>query len=364
MFSISAAREWDLDLDHYLNRIIPPSQLHKLPTPISRFLGYRKEQRQDVGNVLGAFWSLVGAFCGLAVIAAVFNNTASIQAHAPPALIASFVSHPATSPSPPYPSSFSDAATNHHPQGASAILEYNALRSPLGQPRNALLGHTLSALIGVSISKLFQHHAHYESIKWIAGALACGIASATMLLTGTIHPPGGASAVLAATEPAITAMGWYFVGLVMWGTVLMLGVGLLVNNVMRQWPVYWWTGMDLGRAKRGDEETVPDGRGGVERRETEGERKYDQDDERIQITGAEVLLPEDLSLNVEETKVLERLRERLRKRVDLERQGRSIEKVDSGSARSSAEFTMVPSRSDVGDGGRSNSGSSRCDVEF
>src|SRR5690242_13835754 len=86
------AESWHLDIDRYLNRVIPASPLHKLPTPVSRFLGYRKEQQQDVGNILGAFWSLIGAFCGLAVVAAVFNNTESIQQHAPPALIASFVS--------------------------------------------------------------------------------------------------------------------------------------------------------------------------------------------------------------------------------------------------------------------------------
>jgi hypothetical protein len=92
MSFLSRAQEWDLDLDHYLNRIVPPSQLHKLPTPLARFLGYRKSQHQDVGNVAGAFWSLLGAFCGLSVIAAVFNNTGSIQLQHPPALIASFVS--------------------------------------------------------------------------------------------------------------------------------------------------------------------------------------------------------------------------------------------------------------------------------
>lgn len=89
---LSRAREWDFDIDRYLNRVVAPSPLHRLPAPISRFLGYREETRQDVGNVLGAFWSLVGAFCGLAVVAGVFNNTGSIQWHHPPALIASFVS--------------------------------------------------------------------------------------------------------------------------------------------------------------------------------------------------------------------------------------------------------------------------------
>jgi len=90
---LSGARDWNLDIDRHINRVVPASQLPKLPALVARFLGYRKEtQQQDVGNVLGAFWSLVGAFCGLAVVAAVFNNTESIQWHHPPALIASFVS--------------------------------------------------------------------------------------------------------------------------------------------------------------------------------------------------------------------------------------------------------------------------------
>jgi hypothetical protein len=91
---LDRARNWDLDLDRYLNRIIPASPLHKLPTLVSRYLGYRERPREDVGNILGAFWCLVGSVCGLAVIATVFNNTKSIHWHHPPALIASFVRCP------------------------------------------------------------------------------------------------------------------------------------------------------------------------------------------------------------------------------------------------------------------------------
>jgi CBS-domain-containing membrane protein len=212
-----------------------------------------------------------------------------------------------------------------------------------------MLGHAFSALIGVGISKLFQYHSDYDSIQWIAGAAACGIASAVMLLTNTVHPPGGASAVLAATDPVITAMGWYFVGLVMWGATLMVIVGLVINNIQRQFPIYWWTPLDLRKAKKEDEETVPDARGGVERKESAKEQKYNQDGEWIQITGAEVLLPNDLSLNAEETKVLEILRERLQKRVDekAEEGGvKDLSRMDSSSERSSTECTIVPSRSD------------------
>lgn len=312
------SEEWNIDVDRYINRIIPPSPLHRLPTPISRFLGYRKHQKEDVGNVLGAFWSCVGAFCGLAVIAAVFNNTESIQIRHPPALIASF--------------------------GASAVLEYNAIRSPLGQPRNALLGHTFSALIGVAITKLFRLRSDFEKIKWIAGAISCGIASAAMLVTGTVHPPGGASAVLAATSPEITEMGWYFVGLVMWGTTLMLIVGLFINNIQRQFPMWWWTNLPLRETIRDDVEVGLDGTGGVEEKGEGGEEDGETKAQEICISALGITLPDDLALNGEEAATLEILRLRLEKRKGAG----STRSVSTGST---ANMTMVPSR----EGGSDNS---------
>jgi hypothetical protein len=166
-----------------------------------------------------------------------------------------------------------------------------------------------------------------------------------MLLTNTVHPPGGASAVLAATDPVITAMGWYFVGLVLWGATLMVMVGLVINNIQRQFPIYWWTPLDLRKAKIEDEEVVPDARGGLEPKKTVEEQHYNQVGNRIEVNGAEVVLPDDMSLNAEETKVLEKLRERLRKRVDNEREERDVESRQADSGRSSAEFTVVPSNS-------------------
>ncbi|KAF2202651.1 hypothetical protein GQ43DRAFT_430586 [Delitschia confertaspora ATCC 74209] len=280
---LSRAVDWNFDIDRYINRVLRPSPLHKLPTPVSRFLGYRKEPKKDVGNILGAIWSFVGAFCGLAVIVAVFNNTESIQRHHPPVLIASF--------------------------GASAVLEYNVIRSPLGQPRNALLGHTFSALVGVAITKLFLYHHDFERIRWIAGSVACGLASAVMLLTNTVHPPGGASALLAAVLPEVTDMGWYFVGLIMFGTVLMLFVSLVVNNIQRQFPLYWVTAVDLRSEKDVKQEHLPDGDGAIEpKKMTEVVQGVDE----IRISERGVELPSALSLNPEEAELLERLRKRLR----------------------------------------------------
>jgi hypothetical protein len=91
---LQKAEAWNFDIDSFTNPYTPASPIHHLPPWISRFLGYRKEPKEDVGNILGALWSCVGAFCGLGVIAAVFNNTESIQRHSPPALIASFVRPP------------------------------------------------------------------------------------------------------------------------------------------------------------------------------------------------------------------------------------------------------------------------------
>lgn len=158
-----------------------------------------------------------------------------------------------------------------------------------------------------------------------------------MLLTGTVHPPGGASAVLAATTPEITAMGWYFVGLVMWGTTLMLIVGLIINNIQRQFPVYWWTLADLRKTTKVDVEAV----GGVRAfEETDSDETTIEEDEKsreINISAHTVSLPDDLALSAEEARLLEKLRHRLGKRWPV---------VTAGalSVRSSAEGTIVPSQ--------------------
>jgi CBS-domain-containing membrane protein len=50
--------------------------------------------------------------------------------------------------------------------GASAVLIYGAIRSPLAQPRNLIGGHVISAVIGVTIYKLLPAH------LWLASPLA------------------------------------------------------------------------------------------------------------------------------------------------------------------------------------------------
>lgn len=94
-------------------------------------------------------------------------------------------------------------------------------------------------MIGVSVTKLFQLNPDFEDLRWVAGALSVGITSAVMGLTNTVHPPAGATALLAATSEDITNLGWFLIPLIILGNVLMLGVACVLNNIQRQFPMYW-----------------------------------------------------------------------------------------------------------------------------
>lgn len=62
-----------------------------------------------------------------------------------------------------------------------------------------------------------------------------------MAITKTIHPPAGGTALIATTQADIRALGWYYVPVVMLSSVLMIVVGMITNNIQRQYPMYWWT---------------------------------------------------------------------------------------------------------------------------
>jgi len=122
--------------------------------------------------------------------------------------------------------------------GASAVLVYGAIRSPLAQPRNLMGGHILSAVIGVAAYKLFFWH------PALASAIAVATAIAVMHATKTLHPPGGATALIAVIgSDKIHDLGYLYVLIpVGLGAGIMLIVALLVNNITdkRQYPEFWF----------------------------------------------------------------------------------------------------------------------------
>jgi CBS-domain-containing membrane protein len=122
--------------------------------------------------------------------------------------------------------------------GASAVLIYGAVKSPLAQPRNLIGGHLISALVGVAAYQLLN------PIIWLAAAVAVATAIALMHLTKTLHPPGGATALIAVIGGSqIHDLGFMYVLVpVAAGVTVMLVVALLFNNLTerRSYPVFWW----------------------------------------------------------------------------------------------------------------------------
>lgn len=122
--------------------------------------------------------------------------------------------------------------------GSSAVLTYGAIRSPLAQPRNLIGGHIISAIIGVLYYKLIPN------IPWLAGSLAVSSAIAMMHLTKTLHPPGGATALIAIIgSDMIHRMGWLYVLFpATIGPLILLIVALLINNIPqdRHYPETWF----------------------------------------------------------------------------------------------------------------------------
>lgn len=155
-------------------------------------------------------WSWIGAFLGIA----------------PVAFISSYLFHD------------SDLVFIVGSFGASAVLIYGAVRSPLAQPRNLVGGHILSAFIGVLAYKLFY------PFPWFAAAFAVATAIGLMHATGTLHPPGGATALIAVIGgEKVHALGFLYVLVpIALGVAIMLFVALVVNNLAknRRYPEYWY----------------------------------------------------------------------------------------------------------------------------
>lgn len=169
---------------------------------VSRYVMYR----ETLFDFKEQFWSFLGAFFGIGIIA--FFQSQFLLELENILLIGSF--------------------------GASSVLVYGAIQSPLAQPRNLIGGQVLSAIIGVSIFKLVPE------IIWLAAPLAVSLSIIAMQMTRTLHPPGGATALIAVigTEN-IQSLGYTYVFVpVLVGTLILLLTALFFNNLTanREYP--------------------------------------------------------------------------------------------------------------------------------
>lgn len=117
--------------------------------------------------------------------------------------------------------------------GASAVLVFGAPSSPLARARNVIGGHVLSALVGVLCASLLG------DTPWLASGLAVGTAIALMSATGTLHPPGGATALIAVTGgEGIRQLGLLYVLVpCLTGALLLLAMAVLFSRAER------WAGL-------------------------------------------------------------------------------------------------------------------------
>ena len=115
--------------------------------------------------------------------------------------------------------------------GASCVLVFGFPDVPFAQPRNVILGHFLSSLIGLVFLTAFGPH-------WWSVAPAVGTAIAVMMLTRTVHPPAGSNPVIV----FLMQPGWSFLLFpTLAGALIVVAVALLYNNVTRDaaYPKYW-----------------------------------------------------------------------------------------------------------------------------
>ncbi len=112
--------------------------------------------------------------------------------------------------------------------GASAVLIYGIPKSPLAQMRNFIGGHLLSAFIGVLIQQLFP-----ETL-WLSAALSVSLSIVVMQMTKTLHPPGGATALIANIgSEKIKSLGFLYILYPVLSGILILGVVALLINKTR-----------------------------------------------------------------------------------------------------------------------------------
>ncbi len=165
--------------------------------------GYRKTRyilyKETLVDFKEHFWAFVGSFIGIGTIA--YLQSDNLPTSDVIYLIGSF--------------------------GASSVLVYGVIQSPLAQPRNLIGGHLVSAIIGVTVQKFAP------DILWITAPLAVSLSIVFMQITKTLHPPGGATALIAVTgSPAIKSLGYgYVLAPVLTGVLILLLAAIIFNNV-------------------------------------------------------------------------------------------------------------------------------------
>ncbi len=116
--------------------------------------------------------------------------------------------------------------------GAAAVLLFAIPHGALSQPWALFMGNLVSAFIGVSVYMLVPN-------IFLAAGLAVGLSIGAMHLLNSIHPPGGATALVAVVGgPVIHDLGYLYVVSPVLINVTGMFIMAIVYNSMFAWRRY------------------------------------------------------------------------------------------------------------------------------
>lgn len=124
------------------------------------------------------------------------------------------------------------AATMVASMGATGVLLFAVPHGALSQPWAVVVGHVVSAIVGVACAKLIAD-------TMMAAALAVGLSIAGMHYLRAIHPPGGATALTAVIGGSqVQALGFQFVLTPVLVNVLIIVAVAVILNASFAWRRY------------------------------------------------------------------------------------------------------------------------------
>ena len=189
--------------------------------PVMRYFAKWRGQRQPMHKYLSVHdmvWAFIGSFLGILLPAALTFNLLEVRLDR------------------------TDLTLIAGSFGASAVLLYSSIVSDFAQPRSVFGGHVVSAFVGVCVRKMFPMGD--VQLDCLACAFGVSLAIVAMNLTRTLHPPGGATALIAVLPSSqIQNLGFLYVLIPMAsGIGCMLLVAVMVNNLPkhRTWPKWWY----------------------------------------------------------------------------------------------------------------------------
>lgn len=110
--------------------------------------------------------------------------------------------------------------------GATMVILFSLPASPLARPKNIIIGHTLTTIVGLTVLTLIGTN------EWSLG-FAVGLSVLLMMLTNTTHPPAGANPLIV----MLADKQWDFIFMpIISGTILIVSIGYLYHRFISKNP--------------------------------------------------------------------------------------------------------------------------------